>query len=171
MMVKLSKHHSNLNILNWWGLRNLLTLLWRLWHKKCATIRWVQKRLEFMDTYEFRLLWISSSNHCDCDSLSSLFCSDSVVSNRKTISTVNIAVTASSTVLKIEPKFFMCLFVIISWLQHFDIISCFSLFHVSQIHFCMNTYRQRTLGWLGYVDWWLITQNSIKLKVFVTNYW
>ena len=131
MMAKLSKHQSNLNDLTWWGLRNLLTLLW---HDTGSALlpNGYKRALNLRDTYEFRLLWISSSNHCDCDSLSSLFRSDSVVSNRKTISTVNIAVTASSTVLKIEAKFFMYLMVIISWLQHFDIISCFSLFHVGQ---------------------------------------
>ena len=134
MMVKLSKHQSNLNVLTRWGLRNIWTVLWHWWHRQCATTKWVQKSFEFTDPYEFRLLWISSSNHCNCDSLSSLFRSDSVVSNRKTIDTVNIAVTASSTVLKIGAKFFMYLLVIISWLQHFGIISCFSLFHTGKAH-------------------------------------
>ena len=39
------------------------------------------------------------------------------------------------------------------------------------IHFCMDAYRQSTLGWLGFADWWFITRNSIKLKVSVINNW
>ena len=39
------------------------------------------------------------------------------------------------------------------------------------IHFCMDAYRQSTLNWLGFADWWFITRNSIKLKVSVINYW
>ena len=121
--------------------------------------------------FEFRLLWIPSSNHCNCDSLSSLFRSDSVVFNWKTFGTVNIAVTASGTVLKIEPKFFMCLFVIISWLQHFGHYQLFFPISCWSIQFCINTYRQSTLGWLGLAGWWFITLNSIKLKVSVINNW
>ena len=66
-MAKLSKHHSNLNVLTRWGLRNLLTLLWHWWQRRCATTKRVQKSLEFTGTCGFGLLWMSSSNHYNCE--------------------------------------------------------------------------------------------------------
>ena len=165
MMVKLSKHQSDLNVLTQQGLRNLLTLLWHWWHRQCATTRWVQKEpwiYELMSV--FRLLLMSSSNHCNYDSLSRLFRSDSVVFSRKTLGTVNIAITATMAILKIKAKFFILyLLVIISWLHYLEIICCFSRFHVGQgqSHFWV------TLTW----SITKLIQQEKKFASLTTNPW
>ena len=52
-------------------------------------------------------------------------------------------------------------------------ISCLSLSYVGKFIFQYidtNANGQSTLRWLGFTDWWFITQNSIKLKVSFINY-
>ena len=145
MMVKFSKHKSNLNVLTRWGLRNLLTLLWHWWHRQCATAKWVPKSLEFTDTYGFRLLWISSSNHCNCDSLSGLFRSDSVVTNRKTFGTVNNYSHCKQCSTQNQTQIlhvFIGYHQLITAFWHYQLFFPFSCW---LIHFCMDAYRQSAL--------------------------
>ena len=52
-------------------------------------------------------------------------------------------------------------------------ISCLSLSYVGKFIFQYidtNANGQSTLRWLGFTDWWFITQNLIKLKVSFIDY-
>ena len=158
MMVKLSKHKSNLNVLTRGDLRTFLTLLWHWWHRQCIPSNWHKEAwsyghvvLGFCRCHSPIMMMLILR----CKIVSLWFRSILVTHFIPTILQPPQAVQYS----KLKPNS-SC--VTTFWhYQLFFPISCWS------IHFCMDTYSQSTLGWLGFADWWFITQNSIKLKVSV----